>query len=113
LLNCCVPGTTNCSGACTTTGIYTTNDGACTGACNTAYVRLRDQCTIVLNERAGTYTQSSCSAGCGAAFSNSCRDNLTSAASESECSELCHARGFSKYGVAKLNVWTTRCYCCN
>ncbi|MDR2358485.1 MAG: hypothetical protein LBD87_01620, partial [Prevotellaceae bacterium] len=36
LLNCCVPGTTNCSGTCKTNGTYTTQDGACAGTCNTA-----------------------------------------------------------------------------
>ncbi|MDR2358374.1 MAG: hypothetical protein LBD87_01055, partial [Prevotellaceae bacterium] len=37
----CATGTTNCDGACKTTGTYTTNDGECTGSCNTAYVQQR------------------------------------------------------------------------
>jgi hypothetical protein len=60
LLNCCVSGTTNCSGTCKTTGTYTTNDGACTGACNTAYVQQRNQCGIVINDKYSTYTNTGC-----------------------------------------------------
>jgi hypothetical protein len=60
LLNCCVTGTTNCSGTCTTTGTSTTNDGTCTGACNTAYVQLRNQCGQVINSTYGTYTNTGC-----------------------------------------------------
>jgi hypothetical protein len=60
LLNCCVTGTTNCSGMCTTTGTYTTNDGACAGKCNAAYVRLRNQCGVVINSTYGTYTNTGC-----------------------------------------------------
>ncbi|MDR2359647.1 MAG: hypothetical protein LBD87_07630, partial [Prevotellaceae bacterium] len=60
VLNCCVTGTTNCNGTCKTTGTYTTNDGACAGACNRAYVQLRNQCGEVTNSTYGTYTNSGC-----------------------------------------------------
>ncbi|MDR0694609.1 MAG: hypothetical protein LBF81_04835, partial [Prevotellaceae bacterium] len=60
VLNCCVTGTTNCSGTCKTDGNYTTNDGTCTGSCNTAYVQLRNQCGEVVNAKYSTYTNSSC-----------------------------------------------------
>jgi hypothetical protein len=64
LLNCCETGTTNCSGTCTTTGTYTTNDGACTGACHTAYVKQKDQCGTVLNAQYTTYANNNCTTGC-------------------------------------------------
>ena len=60
LLGCCVTGTTNCSGACTTTRNYTTNDGACAGKCNTAYVQQRNQCGVVINSTYSTYTNTGC-----------------------------------------------------
>jgi hypothetical protein len=64
LLNCCATGTTNCSGTCTTTGTYTTNDGACTEACITAYVQLRNQCGDIVNPKYGTYVRRYCTTGC-------------------------------------------------
>jgi hypothetical protein len=60
LLDCCANGTTNCSGTCKTTGTYTTNDGACTGACNTVYVQLRNQCGVVVNDKYSTNTNTGC-----------------------------------------------------
>ena len=60
LLNCCAYGTTNCSRTCKTTLTYTTNDGACAGTCNTAYVRLPNQCGTVINATYGTYTNTAC-----------------------------------------------------
>jgi hypothetical protein len=64
LLNCCVPGTTNCSGTCKTNGTYTTQDGACAGTCNTAYVQLRNQCEEVINSKFSTYTDAKCTTSC-------------------------------------------------
>ena len=64
LLNCCAYGTTNCSGTCKTIGTYPTNDGACTGACNTAYAQLRNQCGNVVNSTYNTYTNTNCTSGC-------------------------------------------------
>jgi hypothetical protein len=60
VLNCCVPGTTNCSGTCKTNGTYTTNDGTCAGTCNAAYVQLRNQCGVVINATYSTYTNTGC-----------------------------------------------------
>ncbi|MDR2358273.1 MAG: hypothetical protein LBD87_00550, partial [Prevotellaceae bacterium] len=56
----CATGTTNCSGTCKTTGNYTTDDGACTGACNTAYRQQRNACGTVINAKYSTYTNTSC-----------------------------------------------------
>jgi hypothetical protein len=64
LLDCCVNGTKDCSGTCTTTGTYTSNDGNCTGACYTAYTQTKDQCGLVVDATSGTFTNTSCSAGC-------------------------------------------------
>ncbi|MDR2358806.1 MAG: hypothetical protein LBD87_03260 [Prevotellaceae bacterium] len=63
LVGCCY-GTSNCSGTCKTIGTYTTNDGACTGACNTAYVQLRNQCGDVVDDRFDTTENTECTAGC-------------------------------------------------
>ncbi|MDR3133604.1 MAG: hypothetical protein LBU42_06230 [Prevotellaceae bacterium] len=60
ILNCCAPGTTNCSGTCKTAGTYTTNDGTCAGSCNAAYVQLRNQCGTVINATYGTYANTGC-----------------------------------------------------
>jgi hypothetical protein len=76
LLNCCVTGTTNCSGTCTTTGTYTTNDGPCTGACKTAYKQIKDQCGHVLSGNAGTYTNDTCG-GCEPLHNQYCEFGYT------------------------------------
>jgi hypothetical protein len=78
LLNCCATGTTNCSGTCKTNGNYTTNDGACTGNCNIAYVQLRNQCGAVVNTQYSTFNNTACNTGCGpncASCIVACRDN--------------------------------------
>ena len=63
----CVTGAVNCGGVCQPNNDYTTNDGACTGQCNLAYVQLRDGCTgAVKNSRYGTYTNTQCKDNCGA-----------------------------------------------
>ncbi|MDR2358461.1 MAG: hypothetical protein LBD87_01500, partial [Prevotellaceae bacterium] len=56
----CATGTTNCSGTCKTEGNTTTNDGACTGACKTAYTQQRNACGTVINAKYSTYTNTSC-----------------------------------------------------
>ncbi|MDR3133699.1 MAG: hypothetical protein LBU42_06710 [Prevotellaceae bacterium] len=116
LLNCCVPGTTNCNGTCKTNGTYTTNDGACTGACNTAYVQLRDQCgSIVANEH-GTYADANCKTGCGAthnpacdAFSADYTEGLYP--NEATCKQTCDIRRAAYYNYVASQAGT--CYCCN
>ncbi|MDR3134409.1 MAG: hypothetical protein LBU42_10405 [Prevotellaceae bacterium] len=70
LLNCCVNGTTNCSGTCTTIRTYTTNDGGCTGSCNTAYVQQRNQCGTVINAQYSTYATTACMNGCALTCAN-------------------------------------------
>jgi hypothetical protein len=65
LLNCCATGTTNCSGTCTTTSTYTTNDGACTDECFKAYTQLRNQCGEVINAKLNQYENTACRNGCG------------------------------------------------
>jgi hypothetical protein len=64
LLNCCVTGTTNCSGTCATTRTYTQNDGACAGTCNKAYVRQFNQCGRLVSSTYRTYTNMTCLSGC-------------------------------------------------
>jgi len=60
----CATGTTDCSGNCTTTGTYTTNDGVCAGSCQKAYVQLRNQCGAIENAQFGTYDAPTCYNGC-------------------------------------------------
>jgi hypothetical protein len=54
----CVEGATDCSGTCTTSGTYTTPDGACAG-CHLAYMRQWDQCGNLLSSTYST-TESTC-----------------------------------------------------
>jgi hypothetical protein len=97
LLNCCVPGTTNCSGTCKTNGTYTTQDGACAGTCNAAYVQLRDQCANVIDENVGTYTELNCASGCGVTLA--------------QCKSLCTSNGYD-HALVNINP-TCYCFCTN
>jgi hypothetical protein len=56
----CATDIIDCDGTCKTAGTYTTNDGACAGLCNTAYVQQRDQCDVVINATYSTYTSTAC-----------------------------------------------------
>jgi hypothetical protein len=60
----CAEGTYDCNGTCTPSDYYTTNDGACTGICRTAYVQLRDQCGAVVCAGASTYVEPTCLSPC-------------------------------------------------
>jgi hypothetical protein len=124
LLDCCATGTTNCSGTCKTTGTYTTNDGECANECNSAYVQLRDQCDVVINQAASTYTQVSCTDGCMAQHSPNCGDPCGSWICRSysnycaiNCQELCTNSGYRYYryrwcaNVDEQDTW--HCKCCN
>ncbi|MDR3132859.1 MAG: hypothetical protein LBU42_02410 [Prevotellaceae bacterium] len=113
MLNCCVTGTTNCNGTCKTNRTYTTNDGTCTGACNTAYVQLRDQCGLLLNTRNGTYTTASCLTGCSATYNALCMSqNPQGELDDSECAAACANAGFKYYNTRRaITQWS--CYCCN
>ncbi|MDR3134136.1 MAG: hypothetical protein LBU42_09000 [Prevotellaceae bacterium] len=115
LLNCCVPGTSNCSGTCKTNGSYTTNDGACTGACNTAYVQLRDQCGALLNSYYSTYTNSACTAGCAATPVNRCTNGYyySTAKTIAACATWCGANGYLYFHFIERALQSDRCYCCN
>jgi hypothetical protein len=114
LLNCCAYGTTNCSGACTTTGTYTTNDGACTGACRTAYVQQRNQCGVTTNSTYNTYTNNACTAGCGTQYCSSCTRFNASAMpvvnSDALCKERCEMLNYPYYIFDSSN---RTCFCCN
>jgi hypothetical protein len=81
LLNCCVPGTTACSGTCKTNNNYTTNDGACSGSCAKAYVQQRNVCGTVINDKYSTYATHNCR-------NNGCSLNCASAAA------LCATTGY-------------------
>ena len=128
LLNCCVNGTTDCSGTCKTTGTYTTNDGACTGNCNEAYIRQYNQCGAVIDQNYGRYTNTACTAACSPEFSTLCvaatsrvtlcdvYDNLMYAnACYVPCQTLC---GGYRYYWSTLTTdggefWSAKCLCCN
>jgi hypothetical protein len=122
VLNCCVTGTTNCSGACTTTGTYTTYDGACTGACKTAYIQIKNQCGTVVTTNAGTYTNPSCG-GCtpNPTYNPMCKSNPLGLGTvyEGDCEARCpaYAVGYTSYGFetayeTENTEWCT-CYRCN
>ncbi|MDR3133473.1 MAG: hypothetical protein LBU42_05555 [Prevotellaceae bacterium] len=113
LLNCCVSGTTNCSGTCKTTGTYTTNDGACTGRCKTAYVQLHDQCGNVLNPQYATTQNASCTAGCTAIENQACASTTQHASglNYAKCQARCGVDGYT-YFFWRGNL-VAECYCCN
>ncbi|MDR0694494.1 MAG: hypothetical protein LBF81_04240, partial [Prevotellaceae bacterium] len=117
LLDCCAYGTTNCGGTCKENGNHTTNDGVCTGTCNTAYVQLRDQCGNVLNAQYGTRTSTACVSGCVALKGNCSKSNwlLGGNIDESHCARFCGAMGNKYY-----TYWTDNyeqigryCNCCD
>jgi hypothetical protein len=120
LLNCCVTGTTNCSGTCKTNGTYETYDGACTGACNTAYVQLRNQCDEVVNTKYKTYTKANCTEGCVPAINGPCEAPSEymietpvyyGYTCESLCKEACNS-----YDYMSWQYWSDercKCICCN
>ncbi|MDR3133175.1 MAG: hypothetical protein LBU42_04040, partial [Prevotellaceae bacterium] len=128
LLNCCVTGTTNCSGVCKAISTYTTNDGACTGICATAYVQSRNECDAVVNSRYSTYYNSGCTAGCMASRDPTCQPetviwsglNAPSGALTEvldKCCGDCAARQYARCWVTRpetagLNYLHT-CHCCN
>ena len=112
LLGCCVTGSSNCSGTCKSTGTYTTNDGACTGACNTAYIQLRNQCGQVVNASYGTYNKTTCSAACGAQPGN-CPGTHATVANTATCRTRCTNGGYKYYHVVNNSNGTVSCNCCN
>ena len=76
----CAIGTTNCSGTCRTDNNYTTNDGACTGACtNLAYVQLRNVCGTIINSTYSTYSNTGCYATDYTTNDGSCTGNCNEA----------------------------------
>jgi hypothetical protein len=127
----CAEGTADCSGTCKTTGTYTTNDGACSGACNYAYVQLRDQCGAVTSPRHSTYSNAACFSGCDATYDSACKTGSVSAWScrqgescdyggSSDCRTNCAARAkstnYKKFGYTTYSdPWTYSCTChfCN
>ena len=111
LLNCCAYGTTNCSGACKTTGTYTTNDGACTGACKTAYKMLRNQCGGVMDTQFGTYASDACELGCSPCAKGYSMTVAYSTLVQTgySCYEYCLYNAGSKSAALSGSV----CYCCN
>jgi hypothetical protein len=112
----CATGTTNCNGACTTTGTYTKNDGTCTGACKTAYVQKYNQCNKITDAKYSTYTNNNCSDGCEPVENTNCWQNCLTygwievAACKARCS------GYTYYARhwdnPDLNA-TYYCCCCN
>jgi hypothetical protein len=112
LLNCCATGTTNCSDTCKTNGTYTTNDGACTGSCNTAYVQLRNQCGIVIENNTNTYTDVECMAGCESEYKTACCDHPISCLIDTACQAKCTKLGYRYYCDDKKTNLINLCCCC-
>ncbi|MDR3132620.1 MAG: hypothetical protein LBU42_01175 [Prevotellaceae bacterium] len=123
LLNCCVPGTTNCNGTCKTIGTYTTNDGACAGTCHTAYVQLRDQCGNVMTAQYATRPDDSCNNSCTSTPNASCLttyQNYTTAGActstkANTCAVYCYGTQFTYYTILTQGegARSCLCYCCN
>jgi hypothetical protein len=120
----CATGTTNCSGTCKTNGNYTTNNGACTGACNTAYVQQLNQCDEVLNTKYSTYTNTSCTDGCGPTESAACATEPGYYPDKGQwnsygkcfsgCISACaNYKYFYAYYVGPTSGYTCICKCCN
>jgi hypothetical protein len=120
ILSCCVTGTTNCSGACTTTGTYTTNDGNCTGTCKQAYVQQRNQCKTVIKANYSTYPNSNCLQGCGPTKNPNCTDDPSYPSNETACQTSCSGYLFYNFWQ-ECYVWNEGvcagrqnfCSCCN
>ncbi|MDR3133767.1 MAG: hypothetical protein LBU42_07055 [Prevotellaceae bacterium] len=93
LLNCCVTGTTDCSGICKANETYTLNDGACTGQCNEAYVQLYNQCDDVINSQYSTYANEKCMNGCALNCAN--------------CMTACRNTPYPHAST----LWGSQCYC--
>jgi hypothetical protein len=59
LLNCCVPGTTNCSGTCKTDELHYEN-GDCSNVCTRRWRKLVEPCGTVVNPTVDQITDVSC-----------------------------------------------------
>jgi hypothetical protein len=114
----CATGTTNCSGICTTNGTYTKNDGACTGACQRAYVSQHDQCGTVIAAQYSTYTEPACRTGCVPLNSGDCWSNGQKWAVNlpTDCEKMCFALAKAKdathYTIYYAGSDACFCYYC-
>jgi hypothetical protein len=122
LLNCCAIGTTDCSGTCKTNRTYTTDDGTCTGTCNTAYVQLRNQCDEIENSKYSTYNTNTCTSGCSASENRACQSTGVVRCTTgiywsncNNCSDQCWDAGYDSYYLLREGgeVRLITCYCCN
>jgi hypothetical protein len=130
LLDCCATGTTNCSDTCKTIGTYTTNDGACTGECNYAYLQQRNACGDVINEKYDKFENDTCHEGC-VAKSGTCAtydvdkwcctifntNNPKWSEHSQNCCSYCTGLGFNTCNLVDVNDepfnWVLYCRCCN
>jgi hypothetical protein len=120
LLNCCATGTIDCNGTCVTAGTYTTNDGACTDLCNTAYVQLRNTCGDTIDPRYDTFEQPLCAVTCRAERSTDCWDTAQEVGILQYASGInidkmcqCNADGYKYFNYNITNGGRTYCYRCN
>jgi hypothetical protein len=124
LLGCC-NGTTKCGSTCITTGTYTTNESTCTGACHTAYVAQRNQCSDIVDAHYSTWSNDACTAGCVPTFDYNCKANQWVAYQMADdcitCQSVCetYAAGWDIYNYGHVadgpgGFWCA-CYCyrCN
>jgi hypothetical protein len=110
----CATGTSACGNICKTTGTYTTNDGACTGICNKAYVQQRNQCDLVTSPQWSSYDNVACTTGCSAVYDPDCYSNVSYIYNTADCSLKCWNAGYAKYNIMNAGdhgAWF--CYCCN
>jgi hypothetical protein len=115
VLDCCAIGTTNCSGTCKTTGTYTTNDGACTGECNYAYVQLWDPCDVLVNATYDKYYDTNCDNGCHATNNQDCWNHTGAfTPTKTECIRICTALEYQYYNTMDdPDSDFLFCFCCN
>jgi hypothetical protein len=124
LLGCCT-GTSDCSGVCTTTGTYTTQETTCTGACHTAYIALRNQCGGIENHQYGTWLNETCASGCAPQSNSQCQSSTihdifgTHANGQQvlydQCITLCTGHAYYNM-VLRENTYCCEyyyCHCCD
>jgi hypothetical protein len=112
----CAEGTIKCGSTCKKDENYTLNDGACTGACNTAYRRLYNACGVPIGTN-GTYTNTACSTNPPPGEDAKCTSETTSVSGLTTvgCQEYCRswACGYSTYSYYLQGGTLCLCGRCN
>jgi DNA-directed RNA polymerase subunit N (RpoN/RPB10) len=94
----CAAGTLNCGGTCLADNNYTTNDGSCTGQCNTAFVQLRNACGTVIHSQYSTYQNTGCTEPNYVTYDGACTGGCNQAYAQlrNACGTVIHSQ-YSTY----------------